>query len=171
MRWEDISAALTEAGGESLDHTALASAAHALIAGRTENPGWWAQSIAVAYEQEIGRRVVGQTSTGDFQVSASKTLSLTPEAARDAVRGLLVADGQIAGRAFDGELRETETEVRRFIRVDLADGARIEAATTAKTGGAAGESGSALTLRATKIGSEAARDEIRAGLKAICARL
>ncbi|MDU0479502.1 hypothetical protein QVA66_09645 [Staphylococcus chromogenes] len=35
---------------------------------------WWAQSLAVALEQEIGRRVVGQTCSGSFSANASKTI-------------------------------------------------------------------------------------------------
>jgi uncharacterized protein YndB with AHSA1/START domain len=37
--------------------------------------GWHAQSITVGYEQERGMRAVGQSSTGDWQVSASRTVN------------------------------------------------------------------------------------------------
>lgn len=38
-------------------------------------PGWYAQSITVGYEQERGMREVGQSSAGDWQASANKTVN------------------------------------------------------------------------------------------------
>lgn len=35
---------------------------------------WWAQGLTVAIEQHIGRRVVGQTCTGTWSASVSKTV-------------------------------------------------------------------------------------------------
>ena len=52
----------------------LAAAAHTLFRGKVDNAGWWAQTAAVAYEQQIGRRVPGQLGDGTFQVSVSKTV-------------------------------------------------------------------------------------------------
>lgn len=40
---------------------------------------WWAQSITVEYEKAVGRRVKGQTASGDFQVGVSKTLPVSTE--------------------------------------------------------------------------------------------
>ena len=50
--------------------------------------GWWQQSVAVGYEQARGLRVVGQSSTADFQVGAQKTLPVSAEVAWS-----LLADG------------------------------------------------------------------------------
>jgi hypothetical protein len=36
---------------------------------------WWAQSIAVRFEQEIGRRIPGETCEGTHQANLSKTVS------------------------------------------------------------------------------------------------
>ncbi|MGW0362704.1 hypothetical protein [Streptomyces sp. NPDC002990] len=36
--------------------------------------GWYAQSVTVGYEQERGMREVGQSSGGDWQASASRTV-------------------------------------------------------------------------------------------------
>lgn len=37
--------------------------------------GWYAQSVAVGYEQERGLREVGQSSTGEWRTSGSKTIA------------------------------------------------------------------------------------------------
>ncbi|MDD4081623.1 MAG: hypothetical protein PHP02_09530 [Eubacteriales bacterium] len=65
----------------SENHARLAEEAQALIRaqGKSDNPAWWAQSVAVAYEQLLGRRVPGQQQDGSFAVSLGKTLPLTPE--------------------------------------------------------------------------------------------
>ena len=74
LSWSTIAAAFDDAGGASLTHAELARSVEPLFAGRVENSGWWAQGATVAYEQSIGRRVAGQSSEGDFQVAASRTL-------------------------------------------------------------------------------------------------
>ena len=46
--------------------------------------GWYAQSVAVGYEQARGLRQVGQSSTGDWNTSGSRTLAAPPERVLDA---------------------------------------------------------------------------------------
>lgn len=62
-----------------LDGWNAAALAHAQIARRLQDDEgiahWWAQTITVAYEQHIGRRVPGQSSDGTFQTSASRTVA------------------------------------------------------------------------------------------------
>ncbi|MFB9513934.1 hypothetical protein [Streptomyces purpureus] len=65
--------------------------------------GWHAQSITVGYEQERGMREVGQSSQGDWQVSASKTVSAPPNRVIDAfvredLRRRWLPDGDLAVR-------------------------------------------------------------------------
>lgn len=50
---------------------------------RGEISEWWAQGVTVAYEQIIGRRVVGQSCEGDFAASASRTVPGDPDSVRD----------------------------------------------------------------------------------------
>ena len=54
----------------TLDHNAIVKKALEFKA----ISGWWAQEVAVAYEQRIGRRKPGQTSDGLFSASVSRTL-------------------------------------------------------------------------------------------------
>lgn len=65
--------------------------------------GWYAQSVAVGYEQERGLREVGQSSTGDWRTSGSKTIAAS--AARviesftdDGVRGRWLPDADFTLR-------------------------------------------------------------------------
>lgn len=77
--------ALREATGKGwpqwfavLDAWGAASRGHTEIAGHVREDhgvdGWYAQSVAVGYEQERGLREVGQSSTGDWRTSGSKTI-------------------------------------------------------------------------------------------------
>ncbi|MFC8915679.1 hypothetical protein ACGF5F_10860 [Streptomyces sp. NPDC047821] len=66
-------------------------------------PGWHAQSITVGYEQERGLREVGQSSTGDWQVSVSRTVDAPPEQVTEAftdpdVRRRWLAEGGLTVR-------------------------------------------------------------------------
>jgi uncharacterized protein YndB with AHSA1/START domain len=40
---------------------------------------WWAQELTVFFERQTGRRKVGETTDGGFQIGVSKTLPLPPE--------------------------------------------------------------------------------------------
>lgn len=52
-------------------HKEIASFLHAA----QEVSFWWAQQITVEYEKYIGRRILGQTENGLFQIGVSKTIS------------------------------------------------------------------------------------------------
>ncbi|MCP3140345.1 SRPBCC domain-containing protein [Pyxidicoccus xibeiensis] len=70
--WKAWMRALDAAGAAELNHKQLV--AH--LAREVES-GWWRQSIAVAYEQARGKRVVGETATTGFQVGVVRTLPMT----------------------------------------------------------------------------------------------
>lgn len=87
--WNAWLAFLDDLGAEEMEHKGIV----ALLAGPGGlSNGWWQQSVAVGYEQARGLRVVGQTSTGGYQVGVQKTLPVSVEAAWN-----LVMDGP--GRA------------------------------------------------------------------------
>jgi uncharacterized protein YdhG (YjbR/CyaY superfamily)/uncharacterized protein YndB with AHSA1/START domain len=69
--WKGWMRALDAAGASELNHKQLV--AH--LAREVEST-WWQQSIAVAYEQARGKRVVGETATTGFQVGVVRTLPL-----------------------------------------------------------------------------------------------
>lgn len=136
--WVDWTALLTEAGGDSLSHPQLAEVAHRHMPPAVSNPGWWAQSVAVAYEQAIGRRVVGQDSDGTFRTSVSRTVTLSPD---DSLAGWarIAADPQLRlvddlGALVDwsDDPRTSVTEKWWRWRSDLSDGSRVAVEITRK---------------------------------------
>ena len=110
--WEQWLAFLDGLGAQKMSHKEIV----ALVAGPGElNSGWWQQSVSVGYEQARGLRIVGQTSTADFQIGVQKTLPVPVEASWG-----LVADG--AGR--DTWLGKVERlEFRKGEKYQTAEGA------------------------------------------------
>ncbi|MHA7630143.1 DUF1801 domain-containing protein [Corallococcus sp. M7] len=70
--WKAWMRALDKAGAAGLTHKQLA-----VLVGREVESRWWQQSIAVAYEQARGKRVVGETAATGFQVGVVRTLPMT----------------------------------------------------------------------------------------------
>jgi uncharacterized protein YndB with AHSA1/START domain len=68
-----------------LDARGAAELPHGQIARLLEDgliqSGWWQQSVTVAYEKRKGRRVLGQTADGTFQIGVRRTLPVPPDAA------------------------------------------------------------------------------------------
>lgn len=70
--WKGWMRALDAAGAGQLSHKQLV--AHL---SREVKSTWWQQSIAVAYEQARGKRVVGETAATGFQVGVVRTLPMS----------------------------------------------------------------------------------------------
>ncbi len=77
---DDWYALLDAADGRTIGHTAIA--AHLVRVG--VDP-WWAQGIAIGYEQSRGLRIPGQRSDGTFAVSASRQVPGEREAVLDRI--------------------------------------------------------------------------------------
>ncbi|WP_010524296.1 hypothetical protein [Nesterenkonia sp. F] len=122
--WADWVAALDAAGAADRPHGAIAELAAALMPEQLENPGWWAQGVAVGYEQHRGLRVPGQRSDGTFHTSASRTLPVSADEAMRSWRRLVDARGTFDGAAADGPPSTSATAKRRHWRVRLDDGTR-----------------------------------------------
>lgn len=106
--WADWVALIDAAGGRELPHPDIARVTHGVLDGVIDSSGWWAQGVAIAYEQHIGRRLPGQSPDGTFQASASRTLPDDPLAARARWITLLADDAALRA-AGAGEARLTET--------------------------------------------------------------
>lgn len=110
-------------------HAEIARIARLAMPEGLQNPDWWAQGAAIAYEQHAGLRVPGQSSTGDFRVSASRTVALDRDAAVEAWAAgpgaLAEHDGHAASRP-----RRSRTDKRTFFRFDLDGAGRVEVAAT-----------------------------------------
>lgn len=166
LGWPTIAAAFDDAGGASLTHAELARSIEPLFTDRVENAGWWAQGATVVYEQSIGRRVAGQSSAGDFQVAASRTLSgAAGELRSRAVAEALAAD-RLAGLLVDPEGRESDTPKRLYWRTGLGEGAKLAVSVEPKA-----DDRCLVTLTATGLETQEQREEVRAALKAVVAAL
>lgn len=166
LEWSAITDAFRAAGGESASHTDLARAIEPLLTGHVDNPGWWAQGATVAYEKSIGRRVAGQSSAGDFQVAASRTLAGEPGELRSRTAAEVVAAGRVAGLPVGPGSRESDTPKRLYWRTGLGEAAKLEVAIEAKKDGKC-----LVTVTATGLVDEAQREAVRADLKAVLAAL
>ena len=120
---------LDAAGGRDLDHTAIAR----MLVERWEVEEWWAQGVTVAYEQVIGRRVVGQSCDGDFSASASRTVPGTPTQVRDRWDAFMT-DARRDGLGLE-EPSLSDTATWRYWRAAVADGSRVSVNITAKDEG------------------------------------
>jgi hypothetical protein len=110
---------------ESINASELSHAEIAQKVYEHGSPGWWSQTITVAYEQYIGRREPGQTSNGKFQVGASKTVNGSMDEALE--KWVAVVDGQ---KEFDGvaiarEPATSKSDKFRYWHCNLTDGSRI----------------------------------------------
>lgn len=132
--WPTWTAHLDALGGEDLDHAALAAAAATRLRELgTSSPDWWAQGIAVAYEQAIGRRAPGQRADGTHEVSVSKTFGRDLDHALEAWGAAMAqtGDGSASGDGGEhrgvalGEAQVTTSEKWRYWRAEFADGTKL----------------------------------------------
>lgn len=118
-------------GAPTLQHPAIAKIARAALTDELRNPDWWAQAIAIAYEQHAGLRVPGQSSSGTFRVSASRTLPFDRDAAIEAWRTAHGSRIQHRGHAVI-DARASRTEKRSFWRFGLEGAGRVEVSASPK---------------------------------------
>lgn len=123
--WPDWVRVLDAAGARELDHGKIADLALEKMPDALENPGWWAQGVAVAYEQDIGRRVPGQRGDGSFEASVTKTVPGSLTSVFDALLDFAGEPAELGGIAI-GNVRTSVTPVRSYWRADAADGTRIQ---------------------------------------------
>ncbi|MFC7448845.1 hypothetical protein [Rhodococcus daqingensis] len=116
--WIDL---LDSAGAKGLPHNEIAR----LIQDEWGTTGWWAQSVTVAYEQQIGRRVPGQDCNGEFSVSVSKTLTGTMDEALSSWVTLVGGRTEFSDVAIFGDAAVSATEKWRYWRCTLEDGTRV----------------------------------------------
>lgn len=157
ISWIDWVSILDGDNGRELDHASIAKIAHDKIVKTAGNKsaGWWAQSVAVAYEQYIGRRQPGQRSDGSFEVSVSRTVASDREMAFTIITEKLHTLDEVNGQAM-GSSRASITPVRSYWRGELANGEKITLAVEAKA-----PAKSLATITAAKISSKAGSDKAR----------
>jgi hypothetical protein len=121
--WEEWFNVLQEKEAQALGHKEIATLLHEAYG----VDGWWAQGITVEFERTIGRREVGQTSAGDYQTAASRTISGTLDDALESWKKLVGEARDFNGVAFSGEPTTSQTDNWRYWHVPLADGSKVAA--------------------------------------------
>lgn len=134
--WDDWLRFLDGVGAAQLDHRAIAARVHEQLDGVVASPGWWAQSVAVAYEQHVGRRVPGQRADGTFEVSVSRSSALGTDELMSAWCAFAAADDAV-GRLVGGDARVRRTDRRSTWRADGVDGSRVVVTSEPKKDGTA----------------------------------
>ncbi len=125
--WTDWVALFESKGAAALGHAEIARIARAAMPDELQNPDWWAQGTAIAYEQHAGLRVPGQSSSGSFRVSASRTLTVDRDAAVEMwVAGPGTATEHLGHAVAD--IRRSRTEKRTFYRFSLEGAGKVEIA-------------------------------------------
>lgn len=150
--WEEWVKFLDTCGASELDHTHIAELAHGELEGIIESAGWWSQSVAVAYEQHIGRRAPGQKNDGSYEVTVTK---IVPGTRQDVFALWTEAYGDVtdfAGKPI-GNARTSSTPVRLYYRANFEDGSRLAIAVEQKTPEKA-----MISITHTKIGSRKKKD-------------
>lgn len=163
--WSEWVTLLNQTGAQAMEHKEIAEIVRKELEGATDSPGWWAQGVTVAYEQEIGRRNPGQNNDGSFETSVTKTVIGSKE---DVLALWVEAHGE--AKEFNGELvdnvRTSVTPVRCYWRCNLGDGSSLSIATEQK-----GADKAMITATHSKLASEAAKDEWRQYWKELISRL
>lgn len=129
--WDEWLKIFAARDAKNLGHPEIARIARAAMPAALKNPDWWAQGTTIAYEQHVGLRVPGQSSTGTFRVSASRTLVMDRDDAIDAWVSAHGASIEHLGHA-SGKPRQSRTGKRSFWRFNLDGAGRVEIAATPK---------------------------------------
>ncbi|GAA1135518.1 hypothetical protein [Nesterenkonia lutea] len=144
-QWVQI---LDDAGARALPHREIVGIVYDQMHSGIDNPGWWAQSVAVAYEQHRGLRRPGESRTGEFQASLSKICPGDMDAVLDAWVQLVAGRDAFGGVPVQGEPVTSSTPRWRYWRAALADGSRVAVTISEKPGGR-----SSVAVGHTKLGS------------------
>ena len=146
--WDKWITALDAAGARKMNHRDIAKQALKLMPESVEQKEWWAQGVAIAYEQHAGLRVPGQTSTGSFQTSTSKTFPGDKDAALKAWLDLVSTRTEFNGIDIVEAASTSETAKWRYWRVQLVDGSRVNVDISDKPHGKA-----SIAVEHTKLSS------------------
>ena len=164
--WDEWVEVLERAGARELGHTAIARLTLAHMPDSVERAEWWAQGTAIAYEQHAGLRVPGQSCSGDFQTSASRTVAGDKDTALQAWMAVVAGRDEFGGVPVEAEPSTSSSEKWRYWRAPLADGTRVTVNFSDKAGGKA-----SVGLAHTKLDSAEAIEFWRPVWKELLGRL
>ncbi|HLU10218.1 MAG TPA: hypothetical protein VK003_11165 [Oceanobacillus sp.] len=152
--WDEWLQFMDGIGAKNLNHHEIATKVLEELEGKVDNLGWWAQSVTVAYEQYIGRRIPGQRPDGTFQTSVSKSTKLGMKALMD--QWVTFADGDQEVRALiAADARVSGTEKRITWRTKARDGSEIRVTSEPKKDGTASIIAVQMGLQTNELNIEA----------------
>lgn len=129
--WDEWLEIFEAADARTIGHSEIARVARAAVPADLKSPDWWAQGIAIAYEQHVGIRVPGQSTVGTFRVSASRTMTLDRDAA---IAAWVAKHGELTehrGHTVSAP-RSSRTPKRSFWRFNLEGAGKVEVSATPK---------------------------------------
>jgi hypothetical protein len=118
---------------KNLSHRQIADKAYEKLGKAQASRGWWSQSVAVAYEQHLGRRQPGQREDGTYEVSVSITIDGTMDEAMQTWKNLVKGRDDFMGVGLSGKPAISKTEKWRHWRIGLDDGTRLSVSAYQKT--------------------------------------
>ncbi|MGY1694239.1 hypothetical protein ACI780_04925 [Geodermatophilus sp. SYSU D00814] len=143
--WDEWLRFMDAIGAPDLDHRQIALRVYDELGDTVEQRGWWTQSVTVAYEQHIGRRIPGQRSDGTFQTSVSRSTPLGMTELMERWRTFADGDAAVQQVVAGGEVRVSGTDRRTTWRTRAADGSSVVVTSEPKKDGTA-------SLVATQVG-------------------
>ncbi len=129
MGWDDWFTQLDDDGARDMDHRTLAQHIHTKFGTR----GWWCQTITVEYERRIGRRKVGQSSSGTFQTAVSRTMAGDLDDVLETWLTQYADLSEMDGTPLKEPALVTGSDAWRYWRAPLEDGSRIVVTIGVKT--------------------------------------
>ena len=153
--WDEWLTFMAGIGAEELDHKVIALQVYEELDGSIEQHGWWAQSVTVAYEQHIGRRIPGQRSDGTFQTSVSRSTALGMQELMDRWREFAAGDATVQDVVAGGDLRVSGTDRRITWRTKAKDGSSVVVTSEPKKNGTASIVATQLGLPTLELNEEA----------------
>lgn len=152
--WDDWLRFMDGIGAKDLNHHQIATKVLYELEGKLDNYAWWAQSVTVAYEQHIGRRIPGQRSDGTFQTSVSKATQLGMKKLMDQWVNFAAQDQDVR-ELIANEARVSGTEKRITWRTKAHDGSDVRVTSEPKKDGTASIIVDQLGLQTADLSAEA----------------
>jgi hypothetical protein len=153
--WNEWMVFMDSIGAEKLNHAAIAASVAEDLDGTISNSAWWAQSVAVAYEQVIGRRLPGQSSDGTFQMNVSKSTNYSMQELMDKwVK--FAQDSESVREIISEPARVSGIEKRITWRVKAKNGSNITVTSEPKKNGTA-----AIMVTQMGLTTNQLKDEIK----------
>jgi hypothetical protein len=151
--WDEWLQFMDGIGAKNLNHHEIATEVVKELDGKIENIGWWGQSVTVAYEQYIDRRIPGQRPDGTFQTSASKATKLGMKDLMDRWVNFAAGDKDVLDLVA-GEIRVSGTENRITWRTKSHGGSSIIVISEPKKDGSASIVAQHMGLQTLELNNE-----------------